>query len=66
MEYIGSTTIEIPLIVYKMFFTEQQMLARPCAWLPFRVSHHVCLDPNGDTNVASPAVFRPRYWRLKF
>ena len=33
--------------------------------LPRRVGHHVCLGPTGDANVDSPALFWPKYRRLK-
>ena len=42
------------------------MVAQPCSQLPFGVGYYVCLGPTGDANVASPAVFQPRYRRSNF
>ena len=47
------------------FFSAQKGVAQPCLRLPFGVGYYVCLGPTGDANVASPAVFWPRFSRLK-
>ena len=57
MGNLFQSDIEKLLILSKMDFLHKIGLARPCARLPFRVGHHVCLGPTGDANVASPAVF---------
>ena len=51
---------------FKMVFSAQKGVAQPCSWLPFGVGYYVCLGPTGDANVASPAVFWPRYRHSKF
>ena len=43
MEYLFNQEIEKLLILSKMFFSAQKRVARPCAGLPFRVGHHVCV-----------------------
>ena len=66
MGYLLKSDIEKLLIECKMFFFAQKGVARPCAGLPFRVGHHVCLGPTGDAFVAFVAHVWPRYSHMKF
>ena len=53
--------------LWKFFkwFSAQKAVAQPGLRLPFGVGYYVCLNPTGDANKASPAVFWPRYWSPK-
>ena len=53
MGYLYKPGIEKLLILSKQTKNPTKKgVARPCARLPFRVGHHLCLGPTGDVSVA--------------
>ena len=43
------------MIVFKIDFSAQKGVARPCVRLPFCVGHHGCLGLTGDVSLCSIA-----------